>query len=74
MKMTSLIIALLCVISPTVHAHPGHGGFDHAQLLHYLAEPLHILPLLVIVSVVVIAAKTFRKTSRWKPHLRIKRK
>jgi hypothetical protein len=50
----------LVLLSPaTAVAHPGHGV---AGMLHYLAEPMHLLPLLAGTALLWLAVRRYRKT------------
>jgi hypothetical protein len=46
----STLLALIFLVAAPVSgvAHPGHGTRDPAAVSHYLLEPNHLLPLLVL--------------------------
>lgn len=46
-----LAVATACLMLPagSVWAHPGHGSTDPAGPAHYVLEPLHALPVLLLV-------------------------
>lgn len=52
-----LLLLLATALSPlggsVVSAHPGHGTTPPESVRHYVLEPVHGLPLLVLVGAVV---------------------
>ena len=46
-------ILLFLGIAGAASAHLGHGTTDHHAVLHYVAEPLHVVPLLVMLAAAV---------------------
>lgn len=51
------VVALLCAPS-LVQAHPGHGVTDPRTPSHYAIEPVHVVPVVVVVAALVIAMLT----------------
>ena len=52
------VLALVCLLSSTAAAHPGHGvdgGNDSA--FHYLTAPMHLGLLVVVVGSVFLARR-----------------
>ncbi len=47
-----LMLVLFCLPS-AVLAHPGHGTTAPETVSHYVAEPVHVAPLLAIVVIIV---------------------
>jgi len=54
-----LSVASALLIPATAMAHPGHGV---AGMFHYLAEPMHLLPLLAVAALVWFGARRYKKT------------
>ena len=52
--MTALLASL---------AHPGHGITDGSSLVHYLAEPLHVVALVALVAGAAIAVRALVRSS-----------
>lgn len=49
------LAALTLAFSPlTLFAHGGHGVFHGHELAHYLLSPIHLIPSLIILSVIVL--------------------
>lgn len=57
----SLFVAISSVFGATAFAHGGHGVTPPASLMHYLIEPLHVLPELAPLGLVAIAAWLLRR-------------
>lgn len=36
------------VAAPVAYGHPGHGATNDQSVVHYLVEPVHSLPLLLL--------------------------
>lgn len=61
----SLFVATSSAFALTAFAHGGHGVTPPTSLLHYLVEPLHVLPELAAIGLVAVAAWLLhRKRSR----------
>ena len=61
----SLFVAISPVYALTAFAHGGHGVTPPTSLMHYLVEPLHVLPELAPLGLVAIAAwLLYRKRRR----------
>ncbi len=45
-------------------AHPGHGTTDPGSLLHYLTEPVHVLPVALVVGIGICAGQIWRAMHR----------
>jgi hypothetical protein len=43
----------VCAADAVARAHPGHGTTDPSSVTHYVLEPVHATPLVVIVLAVV---------------------
>ena len=50
-RLSALMLALFPL---TVFAHGGHGAFHGHELAHYLLSPIHLIPSLIIVSVIAL--------------------
>jgi len=46
----SLLSLAACLITSPVLAHPGHGVTESDSAVHYLIEPLHIGPVLLLLA------------------------
>lgn len=62
MRLFHLVIAGHALMSATAHAHPGHGVLPATRLFHYLAEPLHALPFLIIAGLLMIVVRSQRRS------------
>jgi hypothetical protein len=51
------VLATLCVPA-LANAHPGHGHTDPRSAAHYVVEPVHVMPVVVIAGALVLAALT----------------
>ena len=51
----ALTVLVLLAAGPA-WAHPGHGIGDGNGWLHYLTEPIHVLPALILVALAVSLA------------------
>jgi len=58
LKLQTLILALA---PTTLFAHEGHGHTSGSHPLHYLAEPFHVMVLLVAVSAIAGVVFYMRK-------------
>ncbi|MCR9261775.1 MAG: hypothetical protein NXH95_18820 [Pseudomonadaceae bacterium] len=43
-------LTLLALLPLSATAHDGHGSSQAHSLLHYLTEPLHIIPVAIVVA------------------------
>jgi hypothetical protein len=59
--------ALICLTS-TVIAHEGHGHPEHQQgATHYLVNPSHALPILLLASAIVVIGMLISRTvKKWR--------
>ena len=64
MKKLLFIPVLLILSSLTVFAHEGHGHIASDNPLHYLAEPLHALVLIVALAAIGYAIYRFRRVKK----------
>ncbi len=66
--MRRLVLSLIGLLVPATLAlaHPGHGTTDPASVVHHVAEPVHILPVVVFAVVLcgIAAAMLWIKRSR----------
>lgn len=47
-----LFIVFIITLSPySLLAHPGHGGHSSDSILHYIATPTHLTPLLLLAGI-----------------------
>jgi alpha-beta hydrolase superfamily lysophospholipase len=57
-KLAALALALSTTgFTSFALAHAGHGVTPPAGIVHYLMEPLHVIPALVTLAVLVIAIR-----------------
>lgn len=47
MKMKT-VLALTALLPLTAIAHDGHGSSHAHSLMHYLTEPLHVIPVVIV--------------------------
>ncbi|XOV83695.1 MAG: hypothetical protein ACFHXK_00980 [bacterium] len=45
---TKVTLALTALLPISAFAHDGHGSSHAHSLVHYLTEPLHVIPVVVI--------------------------
>ena len=45
-------------------AHPGHGTSDSQSLTHFVTEPLHVVPAILLVSGIALALLAYRRHRR----------
>lgn len=58
----STVALTAALLAPLAGAHVGHGFTSAGSLLHYLVEPIHLVPIVLIVAV----AYGIRRVSRRK--------
>ena len=51
-------------LAPLVGAHEGHGYTSAVSLFHYLAEPIHLVPIVAILIAAFVVRKLFRRKLR----------
>lgn len=52
-------LAILGTVTPA-QAHPGHGSIDASLPLHYLADPAHATPWILVFAAAVMALAAIR--------------
>ena len=57
-------LALLSALPLAASAHDGHGYIPAQSALHYLADPLHLAPALLLVAAAWWVAKRQRNKQR----------
>lgn len=64
--MKRLALAAMALICATGNAwgHPGHGVTDPETPAHYVVEPVHALPLLMLIAACALAAYRVRSRRR----------
>ena len=62
MKRVALTVATLLCLAGVAWPHPGHGVTDPETPAHYVVEPVHAWPVLILVG--TIALVTYRVRSR----------
>ena len=63
MQMIAVTLALTATL--VADAHEGHGIVEPGNSLrHYLTEPLHVIPLLLIAGIVIFLVRSLRKGRR----------
>lgn len=58
-RIILLAAVLLLGAGSLVRAHPGHGTTPPESVRHYVLEPVHGLPLLVLVGAVVAVSLAY---------------
>lgn len=63
MKYIRAIVVMLAMTAAMVaEAHEGHGVVEPGNSLrHYLTEPLHVIPLLLVAGFVVLLVRALRR-------------
>ena len=64
MKKVSFISLLILLFTLPAFSHEGHGHISSDNPLHYFAEPLHALVLVVILAAAGYAVYKFRKEKK----------
>lgn len=64
MKRLALSVAAWCSASGVVWAHPGHGVTDPETPAHYVVEPAHALPVLILIGAIALVAYRVRAGRR----------
>ena len=59
MKQRILLALALAISAMGASAHEGHGAISGA--LHYVAEPMHLLPGLLLLATVALIARRVRR-------------
>lgn len=67
-KLT-LVMLFTLVQCPQLFAHPGHGAQETVNpngILHYLTEPVHLIPFIIIAAIIglLIGGKKFMQRLR----------
>jgi hypothetical protein len=62
-----VFVLLALVVNPLVGwSHPGHGttaqSVDSLSPAHYLIEPVHALPIAVVIAIVLLAAASLGRS------------
>ncbi len=60
-KLMKLQVFIFALAPTALFAHEGHGHVPGSSPLHYVAEPFHVLVLLVAVSAIAGLAYHLRK-------------
>lgn len=50
-KLKISFASLMLCLPFLAEAHEGHGVFNGGSLSHYLASPMHILPVIAVVAI-----------------------
>jgi len=63
MKKIALVFTLLCtILLPMLSsAHPGHGETEGYTIIHYITEPVHVLPIIGTVCAVLLFVQYWLK-------------
>ncbi|MBX2926245.1 MAG: hypothetical protein KF852_00290 [Saprospiraceae bacterium] len=56
-----MLTALLPAVPALASAHAGHSEFSADHILHYLATPVHAMPIAMAVVLGIVAAVIVRK-------------
>jgi hypothetical protein len=59
-RILFLATALFLIGRSISHAHPGHGTTPPDSVRHYVVEPVHGLPLLLLVGAVVTVSLAYQ--------------
>ncbi|OAI55651.1 hypothetical protein AYO47_02390 [Planctomyces sp. SCGC AG-212-M04] len=62
-----------CLITSPVLAHPGHGVTEGDSAVHYLAEPLHIGPVILLVVAGIATALWLKRRNKSLRHERVRK-
>jgi hypothetical protein len=58
----AMVVTLALTGAMVAEAHEGHGVVEPGNSLrHYLTEPLHVVPLLLVVAFVVLLVRALRR-------------
>ena len=64
MKRLTLVAAMLVCAAGNAWAHPGHGVTDPDTPAHYVIEPVHVLPVLILIAASALVAYRIRSGRR----------
>ncbi len=59
-----LLCLTACLISSPALAHPGHGVTEGDSAVHYLVEPLHIGPILLLLATGLTTALWLKRRNK----------
>lgn len=63
--MQTMFVTLALTATLVANAHEGHGVVEPGNSLrHYLTEPLHVIPLLLLAGIVIFLVRSLRKGQR----------
>ena len=63
MRLFALCLTAVLTASPAL-AHPGHGVTEGNSLVHYLLEPLHIAPVLLLLTAGIATLVTLNRRKK----------
>ena len=61
MLRIALCLAACLTTSGSLLAHPGHGVTDASSPAHYILEPLHIAPVLIVATAAAVVFWLLRR-------------
>lgn len=64
MKSMLMAMVVAATSAATVLAHPGHGVTDPETPAHYVLEPVHAIPVLLLVAACVMVGIRRRAANR----------
>jgi hypothetical protein len=56
MKRLALAAAVMVYVAECAWAHPGHGMTDPETPAHYVIEPVHAVPVLILIAACALVA------------------
>ena len=64
MKTMLMAMVIAATSAATVLAHPGHGVTDPETPAHYVLEPVHAIPVLLLLAACLLVALRRRAANR----------
>jgi len=72
MRLFALCLTAFLTTSPAL-AHPGHGVTEGDSAVHYLVEPLHIGPVLLLLAAGLTTALWLKRRNKSLQHERVRK-
>ena len=73
MRLSLLCLTACLIVTSPVLAHPGHGVTEGDSAVHYLIEPLHIGPVVLLLAAGVVTALLLKRRNKSLRHERIRK-
>lgn len=64
MQERIVIVMTTLLLSRAAVAHPGHGAGEGTDAAHFLTEPVHFVPLVLVAAVDLLGWRSRRRRAR----------